>query len=91
MKKVSLFLLVCFVLSLVISQAEVDALRGAATELAPLPADSRFDQAVTFSTGLAGAPLPAMIEALAQTVGLNVVISDIPDDSVTYNFGGKTF
>ena len=91
MKKVFLFLLVFLILGLVTSQEETGAVRGASTELAPLPDDPRFDESVTFSTGLAGAPLPAMIEALAQAVGLNVVTSDIPDDSVTYNFGEKPF
>ncbi len=91
MKRVFLFLVVSFVFGLVVSQEDVDTARGASTELAPLPADPRFDQEVTFSTGLAGAPLPVMIEALAQAVGLSAVISDIPDDVVTYNFGEKPF
>ena len=89
MKRVFLFLVVCFLLGLVVSQEDSGAV--ASTELAPLPADPRFDQRITFSTGLAGASLSAMVEALAQTVGLNAVISDIPDNSVTYNFGEKPF
>ncbi len=91
MKKVSLFLVACFILSLVISQEEASTVKGASTELAPLPDDPRFDEAVTFSTGLSGAPLPAMIEALAQAVGLSVIASDIPNNEVTYNFGEKPF
>lgn len=91
-KSLSLFLL-CLVFSLAISQETPTSEDTQRTfvELSPLPADPRFDQVVTFSTGLSGAPLAIMIEALAKTVGLDAIIANVPEDAVTYDFGEKPF
>ncbi|MEZ4606381.1 MAG: secretin N-terminal domain-containing protein [Deinococcales bacterium] len=61
------------------------------TELAPLPADPRFNQVISFNTGLSGAALPTVIEALAQAVGLTAVIEDVPNSLEPYNLGEKPF
>lgn len=61
------------------------------SELEPLPGDSKYDQIITFNTGLGGASLPVMIEALAHSVGLTAVIEDVPNKQVTYNLGKKPF
>ena len=61
------------------------------SELEPLPTESKYDQVITFNTGLGGASLPVMIEALAHSVGLTAVIEDVPDKVVTYNLGKKPF
>ena len=61
------------------------------SELEPLPTESKYDQIITFNTGLGGASLPVMIEALAHSAGLTAVIEDVPDKLVTYNLGKKPF
>ncbi len=61
------------------------------SELEPLPTDAKYDQVITFNTGIAGASLPVMIEALAHSVGLTAVIEDVPNKQVTYNLGKKPF
>ncbi|MDA0699815.1 MAG: hypothetical protein O3A02_01215 [bacterium] len=52
-----------------------------------MPDDARFDQAVSFSTGMAGESLAAMLTALARSVGLTPVIDDVPDKTIVYDIG----
>jgi type II secretory pathway component GspD/PulD (secretin) len=54
---------------------------------ADLPADARFDQLVSFSTGNGGESLGAMVTALARSVGLTPVIDDVPDKVIVYDIG----
>jgi type IV pilus assembly protein PilQ len=54
---------------------------------ADLPADARFDQLVSFSTGNGGESLGAMLTALARSVGLTPVIDDVPDKVIVYDIG----
>jgi type IV pilus assembly protein PilQ len=54
---------------------------------ADLPADARFDQAVSFSTGMNGESLGAMLTALARSVGLTPIIDDVPDKVIVYDIG----
>jgi type IV pilus assembly protein PilQ len=52
-----------------------------------LPADERFDVPVAFSTGMVGESLPAMIDALARSVGLTPIVDAVPDVSIVYDIG----
>ncbi len=66
------------------------ALLGLAPVLAQpaeLPADARFDQLVSFSTGLAGEDLGTMLTALARAVDLTPVIDDVPPRTIVYDIG----
>ena len=54
---------------------------------AQLPADARFDQSVSFSTGMSGESLGAMITALARSVGLTPVLDDVPEIVIVYDIG----
>lgn len=55
--------------------------------LAPLPADSRFDAPVEFSTGNGGEQLSVMITALARTIGLTAITDDIAPKTIVYDIG----
>jgi len=66
------------------------ALLGLAPVLAQpaeLPADARFDQLVSFSTGIGGENLGAMLEALARAVGLTPIVDDVPVRTIVYDIG----
>ncbi|MFU8887015.1 MAG: type II secretion system protein GspD [Trueperaceae bacterium] len=66
------------------------ALLGLAPVLAQpaeLPADARFDQLVSFSTGLAGEDLGTMLTALARAVDLTPVVDDVPVRTIVYDIG----
>ncbi len=52
-----------------------------------LPDDARFDVLVAFSTGTNGESLPAMISALARSVGLTPVVDDVPVIDIVYDIG----
>ncbi len=52
-----------------------------------LPEDARFDVPVAFSTGTNGESLPAMISALARSVGLTPVVDDVPPIDIVYDIG----
>ena len=55
---------------------------------ADLPADARFDQLVSFSTGNGGESLGAMLTALARSVGLTPVLADIDaEKKIVYDIG----
>jgi Flp pilus assembly secretin CpaC len=54
---------------------------------ADLPADARFDDLVSFSTGSSGESLGAMLTALARAVGLTPVLDDVPDKVIVYDIG----
>jgi type IV pilus assembly protein PilQ len=66
------------------------ALLGLAPVLAQpaeLPADARFDQLVSFSTGLAGENLGTMLDALARAVGLTPIVDDVAVRTIVYDIG----
>lgn len=66
------------------------ALLGLAPVLAQpaeLPADARFDQLVSFSTGIAGEDLGTMLIALARAIDLTPVIDDVPPRTIVYDIG----
>ncbi len=66
------------------------ALLGLAPALAQpaeLPADARFDQLVSFSTGIDGENLGTMLDALARAVGLTPVVDDVPERKIVYDIG----
>jgi len=66
------------------------ALLGLAPVLAQpaeLPADARFDQLVSFSTGIGGENLGTMLDALARAVGLTPVVDDVPLRTIVYDIG----
>jgi type IV pilus assembly protein PilQ len=66
------------------------ALLGLAPVLAQpaeLPADARFDQLVSFSTGIGGENLGTMLDALARAVGLTPVVDDVPVRTIVYDIG----
>ncbi|HSL96374.1 MAG TPA: secretin N-terminal domain-containing protein, partial [Thermoleophilia bacterium] len=66
------------------------ALLGLAPVLAQpadLPADARFDQLVSFSTGLAGEDLGSMLTALARAVDLTPIVDDVPLRTIVYDIG----
>jgi type IV pilus assembly protein PilQ len=66
------------------------ALLGLAPVLAQpaeLPADARFDQRVSFSTGLAGENLGTMLDALARAVGLTPIVDDVAVRTIVYDIG----
>ena len=54
---------------------------------AELPADARFDQLVSFSTGIGGENLGAMLDALARAVGLTPIVDDVPVRTIVYDIG----
>jgi general secretion pathway protein D/type IV pilus assembly protein PilQ len=54
-----------------------------------LPRDARFDQPVS-NIGL-NLPLPALLDALARSVGLSPILRDIPNVSVTADIDKKPF
>jgi type IV pilus assembly protein PilQ len=54
---------------------------------ADLPADARFDDLVSFSTGMSGESLGAMLTALARAVGLTPVLDDVPNKVIVYDIG----
>ncbi len=58
-----------------------------AQPLTELPVDERFDVPVAFSTGLGGESLPAMISALARSVGLTPLVDGVPDITIVYDIG----
>jgi type IV pilus assembly protein PilQ len=60
-------------------------LAAATAQLAPLPDDARFDQEVALRTQPGGESLPALIDALARTVGLTPIVDHIEDRRVSYN------
>lgn len=55
--------------------------------LADLPADTRFDEAVEFTTGVSGESLPVMITALAKSIGLTAITDDVPNKTIVYDIG----
>src|SRR5690606_21541301 len=55
--------------------------------LAELPADSRFDEPVEFTTGVSGESLQVMINALARSIGLTAVTNDVPPRTIVYDIG----
>ena len=61
------------------------------SDLSPLPSDPRFDQFVSLNTGTDGIDIGILIGALAQSVGLSAVISDVPKQMVVYDIGEKPF
>jgi len=66
------------------------ALLGLAPVLAQpaeLPADARFDQLVSFSTGAAGEDLGTMLTALARAIDLTPVVDDVPPRTIVYDIG----
>jgi len=66
------------------------ALLGAAPVLAQpaeLPADARFDQLVSFSTGMNGEDLGTMLTALARAVGLTPIVDDFDEKRIVYDIG----
>lgn len=77
MKRVRIFL-TCLALA---------GLSAALAQPAPLPADPRFDQPVTFSTGMGGESLAAMVTALARSIGLTPVLDDFLDKTIVYDIG----
>ncbi|MGK0619769.1 secretin N-terminal domain-containing protein [Meiothermus cerbereus] len=54
-----------------------------------LPRDARFDQPVS-NIGI-NLPLPALLDALARSVGLSPILRDIPNVSVTADIDRKPF
>jgi len=54
-----------------------------------LPRDARFDQPVS-NIGI-NLPLPALLDALARSVGLSPILRDIPNVSVTADIDQKPF
>lgn len=60
-----------------------------AAQLAPLPADARFDAPTTFVTESSGESLRAMIDALARTAGLTPIVDNVPETVITYNIDGQ--
>jgi len=54
---------------------------------AELPADTRFDQLVSFSTGVNGEDLGTMLTALARAVGLTPIVDDVPVRTIVYDIG----
>ena len=55
--------------------------------LTPLPDDPRFDEPVEFITGVTGESLPAMINGLAQSIGLTAITDDVPPVTIVYDIG----
>lgn len=55
--------------------------------IAELPADSRFDETVEFTTGVAGESLQVMISALATSIGLTAITDDVPNKTIVYDIG----
>jgi type II secretory pathway component GspD/PulD (secretin) len=56
-------------------------------QLAPLPSDTIFDQAVEFKTAAGGESLQVMVAALARSINLTAVVDDVPDKTITYDIG----
>lgn len=59
----------------------------AAAQLAPLPAEPRFDTPVTFRTASDGESLRAMVRALAGAINLTAIVDDVPDTLIIYDIG----
>ncbi|WMT56991.1 type II secretion system protein GspD [Truepera radiovictrix] len=60
---------------------------AARAQVAPLPAEARFDAPVSFRTGPEGEALSAMLQALARSVGLTAITQGVPDTVVRYDIG----
>ncbi len=56
-------------------------------QLAPLPSDAIFDQAVEFKTAAGGESLQVMVAALARSINLTAIVDDVPDKTITYDIG----
>ena len=63
------------------------ALGSALAQPAELPAEARFDQPVTFATGMGGESLRAMLTALARAVDLTPVFDAFTDVNIVYDIG----
>ena len=63
------------------------ALGSALAQPAELPDDARFDQPVTFATGMGGESLRAMLTALARAVDLTPVFDAFADVDIVYDIG----
>jgi len=63
------------------------ALGAALAQPADLPDDARFEQPVTFSTGMGGESLRAMMTALARAVDLTPVFDAFTDINIVYDIG----
>jgi type II secretory pathway component GspD/PulD (secretin) len=63
------------------------AFSSALAQTSTLPADERFSQPVSFSTGSTGESLRAMITALARTIGLTPIVDGVPDRTIVYDIG----
>jgi len=63
------------------------ALGSALAQPAELPDDARYDQPVTFSTGMGGESLRAMMTALARAVDLTPVFDAFTDINIVYDIG----
>ena len=63
------------------------ALGSALAQPAELPDDARFDQPVTFATGMGGESLRAMMTALARAVDLTPVFDAFTDVNIVYDIG----
>jgi type II secretory pathway component GspD/PulD (secretin) len=63
------------------------AFSSALAQTSTLPADERFSQPVSFSTGSNGESLRAMITALARTIGLTPIVDGVPDRTIVYDIG----
>jgi type II secretory pathway component GspD/PulD (secretin) len=63
------------------------ALTPALAQPSPLPADERYSQPVSFSTGSSGESLRAMVTALARSIGLTPVVDGVPETIIVYDIG----
>src|SRR5690606_39626122 len=74
-------------ISVVLTFLALLTVTAAQGNLQPLPADARFDQPVEFITGITGESLPAMINGLAQSIGLTAITDDVPPVTIVYDIG----
>src|SRR5690606_20231157 len=74
-------------LSVVLTFLALFAVGVAQGTLTPLPDDPRFDEPVEFITGVTGESLPAMINGLAQSIGLTAITDDVPPVTIVYDIG----
>jgi general secretion pathway protein D/type IV pilus assembly protein PilQ len=77
MKRLAIPLLILMITGLLTAQAQPSA----------LPAGEPFDSPVALRTDFEGQSLPAIIEALARSVGLTAIVKDVPEIRVIYDIG----
>jgi general secretion pathway protein D/type IV pilus assembly protein PilQ len=65
----------------------ITGLLAAKAQPSALPAGEPFDSPVALRTDFEGQSLPAIIEALARSVGLTAIVKDVPDIRVIYDIG----